>query len=110
MIFIPIALIIIGVIFLFFPRANAYFLLFLLVGGGCSSVGATMMNVGVRKPFYPSHVSVRAYSSRYKPYVPTPSDYYGGSSGSDYYGGSYGGGGYGSSSRGYSGGGLSGGK
>ena len=60
-------------------------------------MGATMMNAGIRKPFYPSQVSVRAYSSRYKPYVPSPSTYYNDSSS-------------GSTSRSYSSGGLSGGK
>ena len=93
-------LIMIGIIFLFFPRANAYFLLFLLIGGGCSSVAATIMHAGIRKPYYPSQVSVRAYSSRYKPYV--PSDSYNSSSSVSYSSGS--------SSRSYSSGGLSGGK
>lgn len=111
MIFVSIVLIVIALILLSSPKANAYFLLFVLLGGGCSSVGATMMKLGVRKPFYPSQISVRSYSSRHKPYVPSPSDYDNTGSDSNYYGAGYSGGSYsGGSRRGYSGGGLSGGK
>ena len=108
MIILIVALLVPASMFLFMPKLNAYFLILLLFVGSIGSVTSTMAKTGVKKPRYPSRISVRTFSNRYKPYIAPAVDMTSGG-GSDY--DSYGyGGSTGSSGRGHYGGGLSGGK